>query len=119
MIALLASAALASLDPSVEQDLRCLGVFAIAASQNEQMSPGEQAGITGAMMFYLGRIDGREPGFQLQDSLTELLQSPSYLEGLPADAKRCGAEMMAKGKELTDLGKAMQQTGKGEAPGGK
>ncbi|MCJ2179914.1 hypothetical protein [Novosphingobium album (ex Hu et al. 2023)] len=119
MIALLASVALAAMDPSVEQDLRCIGVFAIAASRNEEMSAGEQAGITGAMMFYLGRIEGHEPEFHLQDSLTELLQSPSYLKGLPEEAKRCGAEMMAKGKELTDLGNAMQQAGREEVPGGK
>lgn len=113
---LFAATALAAVDPVVERDLRCVGAFMIAAGQNEKMSAEEQSGITGAMMFYVGRIEGRQPGFPLQDSLIVLLNTPDYLDGLADDAQRCGTEMEAKGKALENLGTAMQHVGEGAAP---
>ncbi|MCT2401304.1 hypothetical protein [Novosphingobium mangrovi (ex Huang et al. 2023)] len=112
---LVAAAALTAMEPAIENDLRCIGIFALAASRHEEMSQSEQAGVTGALMYYVGRIEGRRPDFRLEDSLADLLRSPAYLEGLADDARRCGAEMKAKGQQLSDLGKAMKQTGK-ESP---
>jgi hypothetical protein len=116
---LLAGAALASVDPAIENDLRCIGVFAIAASQHEKMAENEQSGVTGAMMFYIGRIEGRDPEFRLEDSLVELLSSPSYFETLAEDARRCSDEMVAKGQQLVDLGKALEQASKDSAAEGQ
>ena len=113
---LLVATTLAAVDPSVERDLRCVGAFMIAAGQNEKMSADEQSGVTGAMMFYVGRIEGRQPGFPLQDSLIALLNRPDYLDSLVDDAQRCGTEMEAKGRELESLGTAMQRGDEGAAP---
>ena len=109
---LAAAAALASVPPAIEQDLRCIGVFAIALSEDEKLTADEKAGITGAVMFYMGRIEGRSPGFRWNEALSSLTHAPGYVETLPADAERCAAEMTTKGNEMSSIGMPAEKPGK-------
>lgn len=114
MLALLAAAALAAPDPEVERDLRCLAVFAVAGSRQETMSPEERIGVTGAMMYYLGRIEAKQLDFVLGEQLRALLGSPAYAAQIREDAARCGTEMESKGAALLAMGEALQQSGAGK-----
>lgn len=113
----LAAAAVAPLEPASQQDLNCIAVFAMAAG-GDTLSQEERTGVTGALMYYLGRIEGRSAGFELRPHLVSLLSDEVFLTTrLPAEAKRCGAEMQIKGTALTELGEAMKaMSAEGPAP---
>ncbi|PEQ12134.1 hypothetical protein B2G71_13405 [Novosphingobium sp. PC22D] len=105
LFSLLAASALAKLDPQAEADLRCMAVFAVAASQNEE----PDAGSIGAIMYYLGRLEGRTVDFNFQTYLLQLLNSSKYtVEVAQADAERCGKEMSDKASQLEVVGRMMQ-----------
>ena len=95
-------------------DLRCVAAFAMAGGMEGQTAEARQ-GITGAFMYYIGRIDARDPNYDLQGQLTRLLGSPGVDQQLQADAKRCGAEMARRGSEITALGQAIENAGNGSA----
>ena len=95
-------------------DLRCIAIFSMLASE----MPEEKAGMTGAIMFYIGRIEGRGSGLNLDKNLSaaaeELFASHESVE---AEAKRCGNEMVVKGEEIKRIGNTVttdtsQQSGK-------
>ncbi|MCJ2187524.1 hypothetical protein [Novosphingobium beihaiensis] len=96
----------------MEQDLRCIGVFAFAASRGDKMGPSEKAGVSAGIMFYLGRIEGRDPEFPLTESMIRIVHSPGYLESMPSEAKRCDAELAARSRTLNDLGRSIDKTEK-------
>jgi hypothetical protein len=87
-----------------QADLRCIALFAMMAGENAE----QQAGTAGAIMFYIGRIEGRGLGLDLDRSLTgaidELVASRDLVA---AEAKRCGGEMVTKGEEIQRIGKAI------------
>ena len=111
MAASLASAPLATADRA---DLRCIGVFAMMAGEDAE----EKAGMTGAIMYYIGRIEGRGSRLDLDRSLNAAIEElVTSAETLDAEARRCGGEMVIKGDEIQNIGKAVpaepaQQAGK-------
>jgi len=109
IVGLVAAAALAGVDPAIESDLRCMGVFAIAVAHSEGMTESEKSGVIGAMMFYVGRIEGRQPDFPTMESLRELTTTQTYRTEIQADAERCSAEMKAKAGKLSAFGKIIKE----------
>jgi hypothetical protein len=105
----LASAPIAAADKA---DLRCVGIFAMMAGEDTE----EEAGMTGAIMYYIGRIEGRGSGLDLDRglgaALDELFASREMVE---AEAKRCGSEMVAKGEQIQRIGSATATQGKGQS----
>ena len=92
--------------PSVDQDVHCLAAFILFS---ETVKEDQKSGFLSVAMYYIGRIDGQAPRFDLEKALSELLSNPDYrTKTLPADALRCGTEMQTKGGELKKLGKALQ-----------
>ena len=62
-------------------------------------------------IYFLGRIDGRSPGVDLQELLKREAKKMTASEfGSATD--RCGAEMSARGEEINRIGKTLEQVGK-------
>jgi hypothetical protein len=112
LLSLLAASALAKLEPQAEADLRCMAVFAAGAAYKDEPDAGTLASI----MYYLGRLEGRQPDFNFQVYMIQLLKSPRYtLESAQADAERCSREMSERASQLEIVGRMMQ--GSGESRG--
>ena len=97
-------------------DLRCMVAFSIVLGQTEKngdMKNGdtkeaEKAGLTTIVMYYVGKIDGRLPGFNYAGAVKKLVEAPGYGTKLPADLQRCGAEAAKRGQTLIELGEELQ-----------
>lgn len=89
-----------------QQDMQCFALVAAQAGAGEQ-SPEMMAGLATAMMFYLGRMEGRSPDTDWLARIETYLRS-SEIEKLPTHADRCATELMSKGKALTDWGARLQ-----------
>ena len=82
-------------------DLRCVALFSMMAGE----MPEEKAGMTGAIMYYIGRIDGRGSGLNLEDGIEAGIRAVSESEDrFKAEAKRCGNEMVVKGEQVQRIG---------------
>jgi len=102
----LASSPIAAADKA---DLRCIALFSIMASE----MPEEKEGMTGAIMFYIGRIEGRGSGLDLEASLGLAVDEfENNADRLKAEALRCGNEMTVKGEEVQRAGESLGQSGK-------
>ncbi|UZK68484.1 hypothetical protein OKW76_10480 [Sphingomonas sp. S1-29] len=116
----LAAPATAAAQDSQAADVTCVAVLgAIVNTVPEAQRPGVLAGT----MYYVGRIDGREPGFDLQKAILATL--PSDEAGLNAFVKqhtpRCGSQLQDNAKRLASVGNAVQARAKtgGAAPKGR
>jgi len=105
--ALAAALSHAAPDPAAEneKDLRCIALIAqiIPSAEGEAKS-----GLVGGLMYFLGRIEGRTPGYGLETNLNRLLTSKADLTG---DRDRCATILTEKGNELIAIGKRATDAG--------
>lgn len=85
-------------------DLRCLAVASILASNSDPNL--KNAGVMAAL-YYLGKLDGREPGLDLEARLKQEFTQLTPQEIQP-EGMRCGAELAARGKAMTEIGARLQ-----------
>jgi hypothetical protein len=87
-------------DQATTDDVRCL-VVSLAMAGNS--GANVQAAGMMATLYYLGRLDGRAPGLDLENRVIDEVTAMK-----PADvkdtAKRCGETMKGRGEDLTTLG---------------
>jgi hypothetical protein len=101
-----ATAAAAQPSPADLQDLRCIA--AIAALSALATKPDQKEKMVAGMLYYVGKIDGRSPGFEYEVHLPALVAQPDYTEKhLFADAQRCGDELKARGEQLQKISRAL------------
>lgn len=98
----------AAKDPVNRADLQCLAVISAYAGELSQDDPA-QAGLTGGVMYYLGRLEGRVPQEKWLDRLSDMLFDEDEMNALDGERGRCGQEMEAKGGELQTWGQAIQE----------
>ncbi len=86
-------------------DLKCILVFSVAASG--QADPAARAGAGMAVLYFVGRIEGRTPGFDIENGLRT---EAGKLTGVSAKSEfiRCGAALKSKGEELQAIGRGMK-----------
>lgn len=103
---LLPATAQADKSDDMQADIRCM-LAMYATSRNPQLAQG--AGV--ALLYFAGRIEGREPGLDLAEAMRKEAQRMS-----PSDysfnARRCGDEVKAKGELLRAAGQSLQQQNK-------
>ena len=107
--ALAAALSQAAPDPAAEneKDLRCVALIA-------QIIPGAEgeakSGLVGGLMFFLGRIEGRDSKYDLEANLTRLLggSKPTDLSG---DRQRCADTLTEKGNLLIAIGERAKARG--------
>jgi hypothetical protein len=107
----LASAA-APLAPADAADLRCVAAFAAIGGGGAELSVEQRSGIASLVMYYIGRLEGRGNGVDLERGLTALLEGDGLEKLMREDAPRCGSEAQAKGSVLTAVGKRLEAAGK-------
>lgn len=107
--ALAATLSHAAPDPGAdnEKDLRCIALIA-------QVIPGAdgeaKSGLVGGLMYFLGRIEGRDAKYDLETNLTRLLggSKPADLSG---DRQRCADILTEKGNLLVAIGERAKAKG--------
>lgn len=116
LIPVLASLTLAAqqapLNPAVEADIACVASLSAASTA---LPKEEQMSIAPLVTYYVGRIDGRSPGLDLEKALIRQLEGKSEAElnsFVQSNAQRCGNEMIALGSRLQALGKSLTERGK-------
>ena len=90
------------------EDVRCVVVgMKIGSSGNST----QQSAAMMTVLYYIGRIDGREPALDI-----EVMLAKEFVKMTPADfrreATRCGGHLTEKGKEITKMGEDMTELGR-------
>jgi hypothetical protein len=91
-------------DPAPAPDLRCLAVASVLASNSDPNV--KNAGVMAAL-YYLGKLDGRDPGLDLETRLRQEVTQLSPQE-IQSETLRCGAELAARGKTMNEIGLRLQ-----------
>jgi hypothetical protein len=96
-----AAAPAAAQDAENSADIRCaLAAMAmVGATQDATMK--QQA--TMAALYYVGRLDGRNPNLDLEARLRQEMAKMAPQE-LAGEAQRCGQQLMVRGKALQAIG---------------
>ena len=94
-------------DKDTEADVRCL---MISMSMIQAQSPTLQTAGMMSVMYWMGRLDGRTPDLDLETRLLADIKAMTA-EEFRATALRCGTELQARGKFMTDMGQDMKQKG--------
>jgi hypothetical protein len=103
-----------STDATTTRDVRCAVVFlqSLAAMQpSATKDDAKMNAVLAGAMYWLGRLDGRTPNLDLEHRLIaeEDSMTPEIRQ---AEAERCGAELAARGKMMTEIGDDMSKMGK-------
>jgi hypothetical protein len=92
--------------PDTVNDARC---FFAAISLIRSGDKATQAAATSSAMYYLGRLDGREPGLDLEALILDVARrfSPSEIF---SESQRCGHQLSARGQVVSAIGAKLAQS---------
>ncbi len=97
----------------VDPDLHCMVAFSMVTQVMEKdgkLTADDRAGITGIIMYFVGKLDGRLPGYDFSGEMKRLLSDSSYMQNqFRPDVQRCGAEAKQRGDFLIELGDELQK----------
>lgn len=86
-------------------DVRCLlAAVTMMTSPNNTI----RAAAATSALYYLGRLDGREPGVDLEKLLSEESHRMSP-DDLAAESKRCGQELSARARVVSSIGQRLEK----------
>lgn len=94
-------------DPAESQDVRCF-VSAIAMLQTSDVAARNVA--LSSALYYLGRLDGRDPKLDLEKVVVEEFQRMTQSQKL-SETERCGHELSSRGMMVSAIGKKLTQSG--------
>lgn len=86
-------------------DVRCL--LAAVGMMNSPSNTIRAAAATSAL-YYLGRLDGREPGVDLEKLLLEESHRMSA-DDLTSESRRCGQELSARARVISSIGQRLEK----------
>ena len=85
-------------------DVKCL---AVAMNMTASQNPDDQSVGILSTMYWLGRLDGHNPGLDLEKQLDDAgTLSPTELQ---TETARCVATLRTRGEMLSRLGQSLQQ----------
>lgn len=96
--ALFGASAQAQQNPAVEADIRC-ALLGLSIANIENATPQQQQGGTLIATYYVGRIQGRAPTYDLAAGMRAQAQALTP-ELVAAEQQRCSAEFRAVGETL-------------------
>lgn len=113
ILALLPLVAAATQPPPVvadNPDLRCMVAvsYALGAASEKNADAETLASMTSVFMYFLGKVDARQPGEDLARAFRRIVGQRGYDQQLPADLRRCGGEAEVRGAMLKDLGEQLR-----------
>lgn len=89
------------------QDIRCVVIsIRMLGSGNDT----EKSAALVAVMYFLGKLDGRSPGLDLEKAIISQVDAMKP-DDAKAEAVRCGTEMQERGKSLETIGTALTKKG--------
>ena len=91
-------------DGSTEADVRCMAVTMMGLANG---NPQIQTASLMAGLYYLGRIDGREPQLDLAAAVEREVR-PMRAEQMQAEAQRCSAYLKGRGEALRAVGERIK-----------
>lgn len=103
--ALLFGGGAAAQETETSNDLKCVAVISVAASQQSDPTATMAAGM--GVLYFLGRIEGRVPGFDVENGLRI---EAGKLTGAKVKSEliRCAGVLKSKGEELQAVGRSMK-----------
>ena len=107
-----AAASVAAVQPGtpLDQDLHCL--TAIANTLGVAKTEADKSSLTAVMFYFLGKVDTAAPELDLEKAIVAVASSPDFVtKQMPADLKRCGAEIGSRGQQLSAIGAALTKRG--------
>lgn len=94
-------------NPAQLRDLRCLAAL---TSVTESVPEPQRAGVMAGAMYFVGRIEGRDPAIDWARSIVAAVGDEKVFQAaLPQELKRCGDEMRTKGEALQRMGETLKQ----------
>lgn len=87
------------------EDLRCLAAVSETAGAMEKLVPGS-ANI--ALMYYLGRLDGRDPDLDIENALAALYPTMTPKD-VGSEDVRCGQALSQRGKVMKEIGEHLME----------
>jgi hypothetical protein len=100
------AAAAAPLDEETRRDVRCFILIAQLSTSDDPET--RDAGRIGSQ-YFLGRIDGRAPGLDLEAAVAA--EAPAALAGQKTLLPRCGELMKKRGDEVEAIGNRLTARG--------
>lgn len=106
-------AAQTNVDAANRADAQCLAMFLTAFSdENTEMDAEAKMGGTVLIGYYLGKLDARSPGFNLETLLVDVLTNDMATSAqIDAIADRCGKDAMNIADRMIDAGESMGAAG--------
>ena len=105
-----ASAAVVPLDQASEVDLRCVAVFANALSATTDDK--QIAAYSASLLYFLGKIDGRQTGFDLGAQLYRLISLAEFRTKMDSELNRCKGEVGNRSTAMITAGQQLEQASK-------
>lgn len=95
-------------DAETTADVRCIvvGMRLSGATDPAQRSAGMMLSL-----YYIGRLDGRAPSFDLEDAIVQQVSTMKPAD-YAAEAQRCGGSLQTKGQQITALGEHLIERGR-------
>jgi hypothetical protein len=94
-------------DDAIGQDVRCLYVYmAMGTSDKPEM---QTAAVIGTFFWY-GKLSGRIADSEIEDRIVAVIAAQNA-ESFMADARRCGDQMVERGKAMKTLGAHLEEKG--------
>jgi hypothetical protein len=94
-------------DAEIIADVRCVIVGIRLAGMAD---PSQESAGTMLSLYYIGRLDGRAPKLDVEDLMIREI-SRMTTQDFASESKRCGASLTEKGRQITSIGKAMNERG--------
>lgn len=95
-------------DAQTKEDVRCLIAAASLAASDDPKA--KQAG-TGGALYYLGRLDGRTPGLDIEAAVAAEVDVMAKSPAGPI-LMECGNRLKERGHYLESVGRALEKRGK-------
>lgn len=92
-------------DSEITADVRCVIIGAQLASSPDA---GQRSTAGLLLSYYVGRLDGRAPGLNLERLIAEELGKLTPVD-LQVERRRCGDALSAKGKEIARIGDSLSR----------
>jgi len=108
LVCTLASRRACAQDSATISDARCV---VVALKLMDMSDPNIQTNGQSAMLYYLGRLDGRDEKLDLESLLMQQLAQMKEAD-YKTEAHRCGEKMIVRGQQIFKIGQDIEKRGR-------
>ena len=96
-----------SIAPAVKQDLQCFVLYTVAAGNEKDEK--KVAGIIAGTWYFLGRIDAKAPGIDLEKVMRQEIPAMQADPRTKEIGAACDAQFSKRGADLIAMGQSLQK----------